>query len=171
MPGCFPGRIDRILHALPLGEDGAPHPADAVRGTARSGARMFASGSIQFAWALDPYGGHVASQRIQVLMENAIDDLTRPAPPRPVTATAGHAGVKVRARPRRDPRVRRIAIYVHPGSGRFPTGDPAARLLCKRTSGTCRDRRRTRTVRYAAVALDRWGRSAAWYSAPLPASR
>ncbi|MEA2458286.1 MAG: hypothetical protein QOC95_1258, partial [Thermoleophilaceae bacterium] len=92
MPGCFPGRIDRLFGSVPLGVDGAPHPADAVRGTARSGARVFASGSIEFAWGLDSYGGHAAGRRVQVLMENAMDDLTRPAPPRPVSATPGHAG-------------------------------------------------------------------------------
>jgi hypothetical protein len=81
----------------------------------------------------------------------------------------GHAGVTVRAVPRNDPRVRRIAIYAHAGSGRFQIGDPATRLLCTRRSGTCRDRRRRVPVRYAAVALDRWGRSVPWYSAPLPA--
>ena len=167
MPGCFPGRVTRLFHALPVGSDGVPYGADAVRGVARSGARVFASGSLEFAWALDAYGGHLPSKRIQVLMENALDDLTRPAPPRPVTVRVGNAGVAVHARRRPDPRVRRIAIYVHAGGGRFRPGDPGAELVCRPVSGPCRDRLRAGTVRYAAVALDRWGRSAPWWSAPV----
>lgn len=164
VPGCFPGRVERLLHAEPVGIDNKVHPADAVRGVARSGSRMFASGSLEFAWALDSYGGHTASQRVQVLMENAIDDLTRPAPPRPVNVTVGNAGVSVRAHPRKDPRVREIAVWVHPGRGGFDPGEPGSELVCRRPSGSCRDRLRTGPVRYAAVAIDRWGRSEPWYS-------
>lgn len=167
MPGCFPGRVTRLFHSEPVGIDGQVHPADAVRGVARSGARMFASGSLQFAWALDAYGGHVPSKRVQVLMENALDDLTRPAPPRPVTVTVGNAGVSVRARRRQDPRVRRVAIYVHPGGGGFDLRDPDVELVCRPISGSCRDRLRGGNVRYAAVAIDRWGTSAPWYSAAV----
>jgi hypothetical protein len=167
MPGCFPGRVTRLFHAVPTGSDGVPYAADAVRAVARSGARVFASGSLEFAWALDPYGGHLASQRVQVLMENALDDLTRPAPPRPLDVTLGHAGVSVRAHRRPDPRVRRIAIYVHPGASRFAPEDPGAALVCRLPSGACRDHRRPGLSRYAAVAIDRWGSSEPWYSAPV----
>jgi hypothetical protein len=166
VPGCFPGRVERLLHAMPAGSDGVPYAADAVRAVARrSGARVFASGSLELAWALDSYGGHLPSQRVQVLMENAVDDLTRPAPPRPVEVTVGHAGVAVRAQPRRDPRVRAIALYVHPGRGAFDPAEPGSELVCSRPSGTCRDRLRTGPVRYAAIAIDRWGRSEPWFSA------
>jgi hypothetical protein len=170
-PGCFPGRVTRLLNAVPTGVDGNPHPADAVRGVARSGARMFASGSLEFSWALDAYGGHVASKRVQVMMENALRDMTRPAPPRPVTVKVGNAGVGIRATRRRDPRVRRIAIYVHPGSGGFRLADPGVELVCRPVSGACRDRLRDGPVRYAAVAIDRWGTSAPWFSAAVPARR
>jgi hypothetical protein len=171
IPGCFPGRVTRLLRALPTGSDGVPHAADAVRAVARSGARVFASGSLEFAWALDSYGGHLASQRIQVLMENALDDLTRPAAPRPVDVTVGRSGTSVRAHRRPDPRVRRIAIYVHAGPGQFLPGGPGAELVCRLPSGTCRDHRRAGLVRYAAVAIDRWGKSAPWYSAPVRSRR
>jgi hypothetical protein len=165
VPGCFAGVIGRLFHADLLGSDGLPHPADAVRGRARSGARMFASGSIEFAWALDAYPNHLSSRRIQVFMENALGDLTRPAPPRPVTVNVGHAGVAVRAHPRgHDPRIRRVAIYRHAGAGRFRVGDPDVALVCRPRRGACRDALSGGTVRYAAVALDRWGTSAPWYS-------
>ena len=142
-----------------------------MRGLARSGARMFATGSIQFSWALDSYGNHLPSRRVQVLMENAIDDLTRPASPRPVDVIVGKSGVSVRAHRRRDPRVRRIAIYVHPGGGGFDLRDPGVELVCRPISGACRDRLRGGVVRYAAVALDRWGTSAPWYSAAVREGR
>ncbi|MEA2468628.1 MAG: hypothetical protein QOJ57_2754 [Thermoleophilaceae bacterium] len=166
-PGCFPGRVTRLLHAEPLGQDQRVHPADAVRGLARSGARMFASGSLEFSWSLDSYGNHLPSRRIQVLTENAVRDLTRPASPRPVNVTVGHAGVSVRAHRRMDPRVRRIAIYMHRGGGRFRLDDPGVQLVCRPISGTCRDRLRGGVVRYAAVAIDRWGESEPWYSAAV----
>jgi hypothetical protein len=169
MPGCFPGRVTRLLHAELAGVDGKPHPADAVRGLARSGARMFASGSLEFSWALDGFGNHLPSRRIQVLMENVVRDLTRPASPRPVDVTVGNAGVSVRAHRRNDPRVRRIAVYVHRGSDRFRLDDPGVQLVCRPISGRCRDRLRGGVVRYAAVAIDRWGESAPWYSAPVRA--
>jgi hypothetical protein len=57
--------------------------ADATVYTAPSGARVFASGSHQFAWALDdfsadPAEGHgFADPRVQRFMANAFDDLTR----------------------------------------------------------------------------------------------
>ncbi len=171
MPGCFPGRVTRILHSEPLGEDHHVHPADAVRGLARSGARMFATGSIQFSWALDSYGNHLPSRRVQVLMENVVDDLTRPASPRPVDVSVGKSAVSVRAHRRHDPRVRRIAIYVHAGAALFDVDDPEATLVCRPISGACRDHLRRGVVRYAAIALDRWGTSAPWYSAAVRESR
>lgn len=164
MPGCFPGRVTRLLHSEPLGEDKRVHPADAVRGLARSGARMFATGSLEFSWSLDSFGNHLPSRRVQVLMENAVDDLTRPASPRPVDVTVGKKGVSVRAHRRADPRVRRIAIYAHAGADLFDPDNPDAELVCRPISGSCRDRLRGGVVRYAAVALDRWGSSAPWYS-------
>lgn len=153
--GCFRGRVTRVLHATPKGEDNKTHPADAVRGVARSGARMFAAGSLQFSWALDEYGGHTASPGMQALMKNAFDDMIRPAPPRPVRVTKTRTGSKIRAGTGVDPRVRRISIYVHVGS--------RVELVCRSRRGRCHDRRRKRTVRYEARAIDRWGRSApAW---------
>jgi hypothetical protein len=50
--------------------------ADAVRYTARSGARVFSSGSVWFAAGLDPLDGR-GDPRLQRFMRNAIIDLTR----------------------------------------------------------------------------------------------
>lgn len=163
--GCFPGRVTRLLRASPNGEDGKPHPADAVRGAAaRSGARMFAAGSIQFAWGLDGYGNHLPSRRLQLLMENALSDMTRPAPPRPLTVDAATGRLRARRPP--DPRIRRIVIYVHAGRAKFRLSGPGVSLVCRPASGRCRDRLRhgAGPVRYAAVSLDRWGASAPAFS-------
>jgi hypothetical protein len=171
-PGCFDGRVTRLLHANLKGVDSKPHAADAVRGVAaRSGARMFASGSIQFAWALDSYGGHEPSSQVQGLMKNALRDLTLPAAPRRLKATGSRTGTALQATRVRDPRVRRIAVYAHHGRARFALGAPGVTLVCRTRSGNCHDRRRARPVRYAAVALDRWGSSAPAYSAPLLSGR
>ena len=84
---CSPPRAVRLFHY-----EGAPANADAVRYTAPSGARVFASGSMQFAWGLDdfpPYSTGMPTQVIpglQQFVRNVLDDLGRPAPPRSVTA-------------------------------------------------------------------------------------
>jgi hypothetical protein len=71
--------------------------ADAVRYTADSGARVFASGSLTFAWGLDDYQPNpaethgLADPRLQRFMENAFNDLSappKPPPPPPVALTA-----------------------------------------------------------------------------------
>jgi hypothetical protein len=67
--------------------------ADATVYTAPSGARVFASGSHQFSWALDDFAadpdeGHgFADPRVQRLMTNAFDDMTGQA--RPFVAAGG----------------------------------------------------------------------------------
>ena len=53
--------------------------AEAVRYTARSGARVFSSGSIRFATALDDLTGH-ADRRLQQFMRNALNDISQPPP-------------------------------------------------------------------------------------------
>jgi hypothetical protein len=132
---------------------------------------MFASGSLEFAWALDGYGNHLTSKRVQVLTENALRDLTRPAPPRTLELRVGRSGVAIRARRRPDPRVRRIAIYVHRGVARFDPAGAGAVLVCRPVSGSCRDRLRGGVLRYAAVANDRWGTSVPKYSVAVRARR
>lgn len=57
--------------------EGSPSNADAVRYTAPSGARVFSSGSLQFTWGLDDFGGHArsVSSGLQQFMRNALADL------------------------------------------------------------------------------------------------
>jgi hypothetical protein len=71
-PGCPSYPLTVLFHA------GNVNPAaDTVRYTARSGARVFSTGSVSWAWGLDSFGGHHADPRLQRFMRNAIADLSR----------------------------------------------------------------------------------------------
>jgi hypothetical protein len=85
--------------------------ADAVRFTAPSGARVFASGAQRFSWGLDTFGtqafGHSSSPDpgLQQLVRNMLDDLTRPAAPPRFLGRRTALGVRVRPLHPVDPRV------------------------------------------------------------------
>jgi hypothetical protein len=100
---------------------------DAVKFTAPSGARVFASGAQQFSWGLDdwrsdgslfpsppvePWHGIPVSTGLQQFMRNAIGDLTRPAPPTGLTATFVGDRLHVEVDQARDPRVDHFAAFV-----------------------------------------------------------
>lgn len=126
--------------------------ADAIRYTDPSGARVFASGSHQWSWALDAFRNGSAGQavpadsRVQRFMSNAIDDLTRPAPPISVTASAGQRGVLLGVSLHADPRVTGVRFTRRPGGA----------VVCVAPAG-CRDRPPGhRTYTYEAVAVDPW---------------
>jgi hypothetical protein len=125
--------------------------ADAIRYTDQSGARVFASGSHQWSWALDSFrygsgSGGAADARAQRFMTNALDDLTRPAPPVSVTASLGRRGVVLAASLHADPRVSAVRFMRR-------AGGPVA---CSGAAG-CVDRPPGhRTYVYQAVAVDPW---------------
>jgi hypothetical protein len=171
VPGCFPGTVTTLFRGTRVGVDGLRHHAQAVRGVARSGSRVFASGSLEFSWALDGYAGHSASAGVQKLMQNIVDELATPPSPRALYVLARGTLVALRA-PRRapDPRLRRLLVYRHTGRGRFGVLGPGSVLVCETTRDTCRERVRPGVHRYAAVQTDRWGRSAAVYSRPVSSS-
>src|SRR5205807_1257996 len=77
-PQCVPGKLTELLHASVMGVDHRNHPADVVRVVTRFGGRVFASGSLDFSWGLDTYGGHTPQPRLQQFMRNVLDDLMRP---------------------------------------------------------------------------------------------
>jgi hypothetical protein len=117
---------------------GVDQDADAVKFTALSGARIFASGAMSFSWGLDDYradgllvrtppggnGNGNADPRLQQFMRNALDDLTRPAPPAGLTATVDGSNLTVAVTPSIDPRVQGFVAAV-----RVPPGP--WRLVCK----------------------------------------
>jgi hypothetical protein len=150
--------------------------ADAVRYTAASGARVFASGSHTFAWGLDddpanPDETHgLADLRLQRFMRNALADLTRPAPPSSIDVRSLRRGVRVRFVRAPDPRVRRVLVFRHAGVAPFNPSSRGARLVCSSRGSICRDRAPQGVYRYAAVAVDPWGRSAPLLSAPIRAA-
>ena len=121
-PGCLhPGQVV-LFHY----EDPADLPADAVKYTAPSGARVFAAGAQEFSWALDSYRsndtvapaapvssdrGAPADPRVQQFMRNALDDLTRPAPPAQVVRHRVGSVVHVSTGPSADARVTGRLVY------------------------------------------------------------
>ena len=157
--GCGPPGLQVLFRY-----DGSP-PAHAIRYVAGSGARVFASGTMQFSWGLDAFGaelfGYVGPEpRLQLFMRNALDDLLRPAAPASLTATvSGPATVTVGSPVGQDPRVE-IVVVRHEGSGAFDPGDPAASAVCRVPRLPCADRAPGhRVYRYAATARDAWGTS------------
>jgi N,N-dimethylformamidase beta subunit-like, C-terminal len=148
--------------------------ADAVRYTAPSGARVFASGSHTFAWALDDFSGNpdethgLADARLLRFARNAFDDLTRPAPPTAIDVRATGSGVFVSVDRLPDARVARLVVVRRLIRGR-PSG-PRVVTVCsvaRRTHAFCRDRARRGTYRYSAFAADRWRSSFPISSAPV----
>jgi hypothetical protein len=149
---------------------------DAIRYTAPSGARVFASGAQEFSWALDswrsddtlapssPVGSDRSAPvdtRVQQFMRNALDDLTRPAAPAAVRKSRAPGGVRIRTGKPVDPRVVGRLVY------RIRNDDPP--LLVCQGRRRCIVPRATQpgTYRFAAEYVDVWGRtSAPTYSAP-----
>jgi hypothetical protein len=95
LPGCRVPPLTRWFHwAGDIG--GRPKSADAVSYTARSGARVFSAGTLQYAWALDNYGSPATpvDERLQRFTRNMLDSLSTPrpvptpGPPAPLPATS-----------------------------------------------------------------------------------
>jgi hypothetical protein len=150
--------------------------ADAVRYTAASGARVFASGSHTFAWGLDddpanPDETHgLVDPRLQRFMRNALDDLMRPAPPAAVTVRVLGRRVQVGITRRPDPRVRRVIVLRHPGVLPFGASTRGVRRVCATRRTACIDRPPAGVYRYAAVTVDAWATSAPTLSPPVQAA-
>jgi hypothetical protein len=147
---------------------GIDQDADAVRFTAPSGARVFASGAQQFAWGLDdwrsdgslfpeppvePWRGVPVDPRLQQFMRNALDDLTRPAPPTGLTVQRIGDQLQVAVDQSVDPRVRGFVAVVRSGDGwlRICRGV----VTCTGTAPT------SRRLRVVAVSIDAWLRRSA----------
>jgi len=137
--------------------------ADAVRYTADSGARVFASGSMTFAWGLDDYPPNpdmthgLADPRLQRFMQNALADLTKPAPPPPPPPAS---------------LVARGVRYAPPRAGR-----PFTAWMVVTSSGApvrgavrCTGKVARRTVRATARSTDARGRASCTWSLPRSAA-
>jgi hypothetical protein len=144
--------------------------ADAIRYVATSGARVFSSGSHQFAWSLeepgtDPRVQHgLVDPRLQAFMRNALADLQRPAPPARVVARRRPSNVRIAVTRSVDPRITAIVVKRLTNSG----GRTRSTVICRTSATACIDRPPTRAaLRYAAVTVDAWGSSTQALSEPL----
>ena len=164
---CFkPGLVD-LFHY-----DGGTvdQNGDAVRWTAPSGARVFASGAQEFSWALDswradgslfpqiPVGSDRSAQvdpRVQQFMRNVLADLVRPAPPAGLTFRLTPRAAHVRVRRPLDPRVTGFIAAYRFGSGGWH------RLCAGTTACAGRIRRGVGRFEVGAVAINRWDLSSA----------
>ena len=168
-PGCaHPGQVV-LFHY----EEADDLPADAVKYTAPSGARVFAAGAQEFSWALDGWRsddtiapaapvssdrGAPADPRVQQFMRNALDDLTRPAAPAQVIRHRVGNSVHVSTGRPADARVTGRLIF-RQRDGETPV------LVCSK--GPCDVPVVTEpgTYRFIAEFVDAWGRvSAPTYS-------
>ena len=77
-PGCAVPPLTVLFRYQGTTSNGTPTSAEVVRYTARSGARVFSVGSLQFVWGLDNYYGHDVPRdaRLVHFMRNAFTDLS-----------------------------------------------------------------------------------------------
>ncbi len=137
-PGCATPPLTDLFHV-----SGTPD-YDGVRYTAPSGARVFSAGTLRFSWGLDPSGAS-ASVPLQLFMRNALDDLTRPAPPMSARVARLRTGVRISVRRFPDARPRRLLVYA------------GKRLVCNTVKTSCVDKRAgARRLTYSVVLRDRW---------------
>ena len=148
--------------------------AEAVRYTAPSGARVFSSGSLELGWALDAFRSRgegtetPVDPRVQAFVRNMLGDLQIPAAPSRVTARRLARSTRVTVSSG-DPRIDSFLVYRHRGSAPFAPGQAGVARICASRSSICLDRARpvAGLYRYAAVAVDPWGRSPAQLSAAV----
>ena len=152
--------------------EGEPQNADAVRYTAPSGARVFATGAQQWSWSLDTFDLTVHGRtlppdpRLQQFTRNALADLIRPAPPPAIDVRMHGHSVRIAVTPSGDSRVVGYDVYRVDGEGELTEANST--LICQTTVDPCRQHRlRAGTYRFAATAVDQWGQSAPVVSQPI----
>jgi hypothetical protein len=145
-PGQACGHPMTILFAHP--QTPQLQAAVTLRYLATSGARVFSTGSHDFAIGLEP-GGALEDPRLERFMRNALGDLERPAPPSSLTVQALGDGVALTAVPALDARTHLSIVRIAHGR-RVPVRCP---------NGRCVDHPRRGRWRYAALTIDRWGAS------------
>lgn len=160
-PGCEVPPVTILFQWVRGPSDNKPSDAHAVRYTAGSGARVFSTGAMQFAWGLDDSGGSVqsADPRVQAFMRNVLADLLRPAPPTAISARITAVGVELGLQRPPDPRFERVEVYSHGGASDFAPGDPGVAVVCSTIGSSCLapPPPASSTERFAAVVFDRWG--------------
>jgi hypothetical protein len=135
--------------------EGSRWNADVTRYVAPSGARVFAGGSLQFAWGLDPTEERYDA-RLDRFMRNALDDLTRPASPTAVGVTARPRGVIVAVPDPHSAQVAGIVVYRHPGNNTFGNTDAGVARIAVPHCRAFLDRPGPGHFRYAVAYTSRW---------------
>jgi hypothetical protein len=166
---CIHPGLTVLLHN---GEQNSPAGnADAVRFTAPSGARVFASGAQRFSWGLDTFGTHAYGHPsapdpgLQQLVRNMLDDLTRPAPPARVAARWVSGGIRARSSAPLDARVVGRLFFLQRNA------EPPVQVCGGMTRCTLLRPTVPGTYRFLAQYIDAWGRtSAPAYSTRLSVS-
>jgi hypothetical protein len=160
-PDCDKPGITVFFHY-----QGGVQNADAVRYTASSGARVFASGAQQWSYSLDPFNtGRLGrtlppDTRLQQFMRNAMADLQRPAAPAAVRVRVRRRTLRITLQVHEDPRVLRYEIF------------RGTALVCRTRTGLCTLRgAKAGVYRFSAVAVDEWGQSVATLSQPVRIKR
>ncbi len=177
-PGCPTPPLTVFFHAERLAgrppAEGVAWNADAVRYTAPSGARVFSSGSLQFAWGLDPWSERFDT-RLDRFLRNGLDDLTRPPPPGAAAAggSPGRRGVLVRVLGVPTEQVDSIVVFRHRGAAPFRVDAPDVVRSAFPGCGAIVDRPGGGVYRYAVAYATRWRESVPVLTAPvaLPAKR
>lgn len=96
-PGC--PTVQTLFTWTGTNTYGAPSRADASTYTAASGARVFAAGTFQFAWALDNFGQTIpTSPRLRKFVQNMLADLAGPLVPGPFQLTSPAQGAVLSTR-------------------------------------------------------------------------
>src|SRR5205085_11247986 len=113
----------------------------------------------------------LADSRLQRFMRNALDDLTRPAPPAAFVATRTGRAVRLQQTGFPDQRLKAIRILRHGGARVFLPAARGGKLVCSTLAPTCVDRPPAGIYRYAAVSVDRWRASIPVYSNPVRVPR
>jgi VCBS repeat-containing protein len=170
-PNCQASGTPTVLFQYQGAETSADIDAAAVKYVdSTSGARVFSSGTEQWAWGLDSYrwdptlftGIPATNPAIIQFTKNMLADMAKPAAPGSVSATKVGNSFNIDTTPRPDPRISSYRIYRHAGSGSFQPGDPGVTQVClSDTDGDCTDSPASGTYRYASVAVDQWNASTA----------
>jgi len=166
-PGCAPKNTVVLFHY-----DGVDptQNADAVRYTAPSGARAFASGAYNFSLALDGYRSTdwlgpaypvgvdrnvPVDPRVQQFMRNALADLTSPQPPAFVRVALQDGRLRVGTRWPDDPRIVGRVVY------RVRLPDGRGQLVCSGRVPCFPPPAPAGHYRFDVSFVDRWGGTSA----------
>jgi hypothetical protein len=163
IPGCAPADTVDLFHYS--GVDWTQN-ADAVRYTAPSGARVFATGAYNFTLALDGYRSTdwlgpafpvgadrnvPVDPRVQQFMRNTLADLTRPQAPAFVRVALQDDRLRVGTRWPDDPRIVGRVIY------RFRLPGGPAQLVCSGHVPCFPPPAEPGRYRFDVSFVDRWG--------------